>query len=81
MADIRSKHIHERQIDVYLDRHELARVVWDYVAKQAGLDPEAKNLTRKVTFEDATEGSPSYRVGTKAKVAIVEALKGDAPDL
>lgn len=74
MADVRSTYVHERRINCFLDRHELTRVVREYAVRQAGLHPGAPNLTVKVKFEDETEGSPSYTVGTKARVEIVEAL-------
>lgn len=77
MADIRSTYINERQVKVFMDRHELQRVVREYALKQVGYDPEAKNLTVTVKFEDETEGSPSYRVGTKVQVEITEALLAD----
>lgn len=77
MADIRNAYIHERQVQCFIDRHELERVVREHALRQVGYDPEAKNLTVKVKFEDATEGSPSYKVGTKARVEIVEALLPD----
>ncbi|AWN55052.1 hypothetical protein [Methylobacterium sp. 17Sr1-1] len=77
MADIRSTYIHERQVKCFIDRHELERVVREHALRQAGYDPAAKNLTVKVKFEDDTEGSPSYKVGTKVRVEIVEALLAD----
>lgn len=77
MAHITNTHVHERRVLCLLDRHELTRLVKDYAARQAGLDPEAKNLTFKVSFPDASEGSPSNKVGTEAKVEIVEALLGE----
>lgn len=77
MADIRSAYIHERQVQYFIDRHELERVVREHALRQVGYDPEAKNLTVKVKFEDETQGSPSYKVGTKARVEIVEALLPD----
>ncbi|MGE7416732.1 hypothetical protein [Methylobacterium tarhaniae] len=61
----------------FIDRHELERVVREHAFRQVGYDPGAKNLTVKVKCEDATEGSPSYKVGTKARVEITEALLVD----
>jgi hypothetical protein len=77
MADIRSTYIHERQVKCFINRHELERVVREHALRQAGYDPEAKSLTVKVTFEDETQGSPSYTVGTKARIDITEALLAD----
>ncbi len=75
MADIRSTLIHELQIKCFIGRKELEQVVREHALRQAGYDPQAKNLTVKVTFEDEKEGSPSYTVGTKARVEITEALQ------
>ncbi|MFE1601594.1 hypothetical protein [Methylobacterium sp. ID0610] len=77
MADVRSTYIHRREVRCFIDRRELERVVREHAARQAGYDPAASGLTFKVRFEDETEGSPSYKVGTKAVVEIVEELQAD----
>lgn len=68
---------HERKCFAYVDRRELEGIVARAVAAEAGIDLTADGVSVKVAFEDATEGSPSYRVGQTAKVTITTCLEGD----
>lgn len=68
---------HARSHRILIDHKDLELLI----AKAAAENVEfrkpkvgAPGVTFKITFEDATEGSPAYRVGTKAIVIIVEDL-------
>ncbi|MDP4024448.1 hypothetical protein Q8W71_17625 [Methylobacterium sp. NEAU 140] len=74
MPDIRREVIHRQDVRCFIGKAELEALVGRYALEQAGYAPDAPNLKVKVTFEDETAGSPSYRIGTKAKVEIVETL-------
>ncbi len=69
---------HEREVYAYLDRHELARLVASHVAGPHAIDLADKAVAFKVEFPEETEGSPSYRIGTAAKVRITVKLGGEA---
>lgn len=64
--------VHERRHRVLLDRHQLQGVVTEAVCKEIGVSPKRAGVTVTIKFEDATEGSPSYKVGTKAVIDVVE---------
>lgn len=68
--------IHEREVFAYLDRQELARLVAQHVAGPHSIDLADKAIAFEVEFLEETEGSPSYRVGTAAKVRITQKLGG-----
>lgn len=78
MTALKVEETHRRTVSAYLDRRALARLVAQSVASEASLDLDDKAVTFKVTFEDEKEGSPSYVVGTRAKVEIVVDLGGEA---
>ncbi|MCX5496448.1 hypothetical protein OSH11_17205 [Kaistia dalseonensis] len=64
--------VHERRVRVRFDRRELELLIAEAAAREAGI--LVTDVVCKVTFEDATEGSPAYRVGVRAVVDIVEKL-------
>lgn len=64
------KEIHERCCRVVIERNELERLVRARAMDLAGFTDFATEA--KVTFPDATEGSPPYRVGTYCVVDLVE---------
>lgn len=69
--------VHERKHRIVIDHKALAEVVAKAAAQMVEFGKPrigAKGTEWKVEFEDATEGSPAYRVGTKAIVTIVEDL-------
>lgn len=70
--------IHERRHRAIIDRHQLIDLVARAVLEEAGLEPNQKNLKISVKFEAVEEGSPAYKVGTKAVVDIVEDLSSQA---
>ncbi len=74
MARVRSTEVHERRHRVIFDRHELGRIVAEAVAKELGIIPTKPGLGMKFSFEDETEGSPGYKVGTGVIVDVVEDL-------
>lgn len=69
---------------VQLDRKQLAQIVASAVAEEiAGRGGGERMLKRRgvsysVAFEDETEGSPHYKIGTKAVVRIIEDLMPNA---
>lgn len=78
MTALKIEETHKRTVSAYFDRRALARLVAQSVASEASIDLDDKTVTFKVTFEDEKEGSPSYVVGTKARVEIVVDLNGEA---
>jgi hypothetical protein len=46
--------------------------VVDVIADRLGIKLGSKGVSATVTFEDEKEGSPAYKVGTKATVRIIE---------
>lgn len=69
MTKARITEKHERTIVRTFGRHELSSLLEGAALAEC---PGHDGLTRKVEvqFEDETEGSPAYRVGTKATVKI-----------
>lgn len=68
---------HQRLHRVLIDHKDLEAIVAKAAADHVEFcKPKigSRGVTFKVTFEDATEGSPAYRVGTKAIVIITEDL-------
>jgi len=57
---------------VFLDNKEVERILGEYAVTRTNVFMELDDprVSFKVDFEDATEGSPSYKVGTKAVVTI-----------
>lgn len=74
MSKIVTTEVNERRHRVTIDRHELKRIVVDAVLQQMGRTYCPKTMEVKVEFEDETEGSPSYKVGTGCIVYVVEDL-------
>lgn len=74
MQNTKSTEVHERRHRVRLDRHELSRLVGSSMCASLGISPTRAGVTINVSFEDAREGSPEFKVGTKATVEIVEDL-------
>lgn len=64
------KTVHVRTCHVCIDRATLTRLVKDYAIAQVGFSPEVTDFD--VKFQDATEGSPAYRVGTECVVVMTE---------
>lgn len=64
------KETHVRTCRVVIERKDLEKLVKDHAMALAGFLPFA--TTAKVSFPDATEGSPPYRVGTYCTVDLEE---------
>lgn len=64
------KEVHVRQATVRLDRKTLERIVREYAMQQVGF--HAGVTKAEISFPDATEGSPAYKVGTECVVALTE---------
>lgn len=75
---------HTRQHRAIIDHKDLERLVAEAVAGKIGGYQRPtigrKGVTFDVRFEEATEGSPPYRVGTKAVVTITEDLMPQTAD-
>jgi hypothetical protein len=65
-----SVEIHQRKVTCRFDRVDLRLLVAEAAAKAAGVELSGPGVDFDVKFEDVTEGSPSYRVGTKATATI-----------
>lgn len=74
-ASVRETHF--REIYTVINRHELAAMLASRVADIDGVKIGDPGVTFKVTFRDATEGSPSYKVGTEAVVVVTVSLPGN----
>lgn len=60
---------HQRVIRRRFGRNELSALLEDAVMRQCGVtDDEPRKV--EIRFEDETEGSPAYKVGTTATVTI-----------
>ena len=64
------KEIHVRKARILLDRRTLERLVREYAMEQVGFTPFA--TTAEISFPDAKEGSPPYKVGTECIVDLSE---------
>lgn len=85
MTKLHSKVIHERRVRRILDRRELesiiGHIVHHEIRDEFGPDHDVEAVDYKLTFEDETEGSPAYKVGTRCIVDVVERLKSpNGPD-
>lgn len=74
MSKIVTTEVNERRHRVIIDRHELKRIVAAAVCEQLGIRPGAHGQSIDFKFQDETEGSPAYRVGTGVIVDVVENL-------
>lgn len=72
MTKVITTEVHQRTHRRTLDKSELERVLVDYLSREVGV--LSSLLSVKVTFDDETQGSPAYTVGTKATVVLVEDL-------
>lgn len=79
MSKLNSKEVHERRHRRILSRHDLESIISNMVHHEIrdehGDDSDVLSVDYKLTFEDETEGSPGYKVGTRCIVDVVEALK------
>lgn len=69
---------HQRMHKIVLEKNDLARAVAFCAADcvehcSPGLDDPA--VSYRVVFEDVLEGSPAYKVGTRAIITITEDLQ------
>lgn len=83
MTKLNAKEVHERRVRRIFNRHELESVlghlVHHEIRDEYGPDADVEAVDYKLTFEDETEGSPSYKVGTRCIVDVVERLKQPNP--
>ena len=79
MNKLHTKEVHERRHRRILNRHELESIISNMVHHEIrdehGSDDDVVAVDYKLTFEDETEGSPGYKVGTRCIVDVVEVLK------
>lgn len=64
------KTIHIRKAHVLIDKEAMRKLVKEHAIAQVGFYPEATEF--EIKFQDATEGSPAYRVGTECVVVMTE---------
>jgi hypothetical protein len=77
MVDVKIEETHRRSLVARIGSKELARMIAAYVAAGSAIDLDSASTSYKVVFEDETEGSPAYKVGTKARIEIVVDLAGE----
>ena len=70
MTEPKIKESHVRECRILLDRKTLEGIVRAYAMQQVGFYKDA--TTAKISFPDATEGSPAYKVGTECVIDLVE---------
>jgi hypothetical protein len=77
MSSLNTKEVHERRHRRIFDMRELesiiSNIVHHEIADQA-FPGVVEAVDYKLTCEDQTEGSPSYKVGMKCIVDVVERL-------
>lgn len=71
MSKVVTTEVNERRHRVLLNRHELKKIVADAVLKEIGVR-RSGTVDVTIKFQDETEGSPAYRVGTQCIVDVVE---------
>ena len=77
MAEIITTEAHARTHRIIIDHKQVERMLAEGAANLVEfnkLEIGRPNVSYKVQLEEATEGSPPYRVGTKAVVTIIEDL-------
>jgi len=62
---------HERRATVLFDHKTLDRMIRAEALRLCGM-AESDAVTVSIKIEDETTGSPAYRIGTKARVTVVE---------
>ena len=70
MTKIDIKETHVRECVIRIDRRALERIVQEYAMQNVGFAEYATKA--EIRFQDATEGSPAYRVGTECVVVLRE---------
>ena len=61
---------HIRKCRVVIDKRTLERIVREWAMQQVGFREYATGA--EISFSDATEGSPAYKVGTYCTVDLTE---------
>lgn len=83
MSKINTKEVHERRVRRIFTRHELesvlGHIVHHEIRDEYGPDTDVAAVDYKLTFEDETEGSPPYKVGTRCIVDVIEKLQPPQP--
>lgn len=78
-SKLHTSEVHERRVRRILNRHDLesiiSHVVHHEIRDEFGPDHDVDAVDYKLKFEDETEGSPPYKVGTRCIVDVVERLK------
>lgn len=69
--------VHERRCRVVIPKADLYRLVQDAALEFTKFDPALTHAS--ITFEDETEGSPSYKTGTRCVVQLTEKLSNSNP--
>lgn len=85
MSKLNAKEVHERRVRRIFNRHELesvlGHIVHHEIRDEFGPDVDVEAVDYKLTFEDETEGSPTYKVGTRCIVDVVERLSTPQPNV
>lgn len=82
MSKLNTREVHERRHRRIFDKRELESIITNFVHHEIAdqnLVGEVKAVEYTLKFEDQTEGSPSYKVGTKCIVDVVEVLAEPRP--
>lgn len=78
MAELNTKEVHERRHRRIMDRHELESILTNWVHHEIAdlkLPGTVRAVDYKLKFEDETEGSLGYKVGTRVIIDVTEALE------
>ena len=82
-SKLHAQEVHERRVRRIFNRHDLESVLGNIVHHEIrdefGADTDVDAVDYKLKFEDETEGSPGYKVGTRCIVDVVERLKPPKP--
>jgi hypothetical protein len=73
--ELKTHETHERRITTVIPSKELEKLVAEAVAARTSVRLKSQGASFKVWFEEETEGSPPYRIGTKARVEITVDLR------
>lgn len=79
LLNITTEEKHIRSQYVNLNRHQLRDIILAGL-RQQGMDFKTNEAAVTIDFSDETEGSPPYKVGTRARVSIVEDLMPKAEE-
>lgn len=76
-----AKEVHERRHFVTIDRHQLIALITEAVCKEIGVKSNRAGVSVTVKLEAVEEGSPAYKVGTRAVIEVIEDMLPQVADM